>query len=381
MIYPSPELTEQELQIVGRICQIWDALHGQLPAQRRWVGILRQVMLARGIRGSNSIEGYDVELDEAAAAVAGEPPLDAETEAWRAVVGYRDAMTYVLSLADDKDFMYDESLIRSFHYMMLRYALDKGPGRWRPGSVYVVDETGKQVVYTGPDAVDVPELVHELVESLRAKDETPPMIRAAMAHLNLVMIHPFRDGNGRMGRCLQSLVLAREAAVPAPFVSIEEYLGANTEAYYKVLTEIGQGTWQPHRDARPWIRFVLTAHYQQAQQMVRRAEEAERRWNLLEAETRKLGLPDRTIPGLFNACLGFRLRNSDYREAADVSDTIASRDLARLVEADLLTPRGERRGRLYTATARLLELNRSILAERKPIEDPFKRSFGPTLGL
>lgn len=371
MIFRSPELTEQELQVIARIDRVRDALRHQLPEQKRWVGLLRRVMLARAIRGSNSIEGYNVSLDEAVAAVAGEPPLDAEDEAWKAVVGYRDAMTYVLQLADDSHFVYDENLIRGLHFMMMGYALDKSPGRWRPGSVFVLDEASREIVYTGPDAMAVPDLVHELVEYLRAEDRIPPMVKAAMAHLNLVMIHPFRDGNGRMARCLQTLVLAREGIVASPFVSIEEYLGANTEAYYAVLAEVGQGNWQPQRDARPWIRFVLTAHYQQAQTMVRRAEEAERRWALLTQEASRLKLPERSVPALFNASLRFRLRNADYREAAEVSDTIAGRDLGRLVEAGLLAARGERRGRLYVATPRLIALNDSIRAERKPVEDPF----------
>jgi Uncharacterized conserved protein len=381
MIFRSPELTEQELQIIARIDRVRDALRHQLPEQKRWVGLLRRVMLARAIRGSNSIEGYNVSLDEAVAAVAGEPPLDAEDEAWKAVVGYRDAMTYVLQLADDSHFVYDENLIRGLHFMMMGYALDKSPGRWRPGSVFVLDEASREIVYTGPDAMAVPDLVHGLVEYLRAEDRIPPMVKAAMAHLNLVMIHPFRDGNGRMARCLQTLVLAREGIVASPFVSIEEYLGANTEAYYAVLAEVGQGNWQPKRDARPWIRFVLTAHYQQAQTMVRRAEEAERRWALLTQEASRLKLPERSVPALFNASLRFRLRNADYREAAEVSDTIAGRDLGRLVEAGLLAARGERRGRLYVATPRLIAMNDSIRAERKPVEDPFTTPPRETFGL
>jgi Fic family protein len=381
MIFHSPELTDQELQIIARIDRVREALRDQLPEEHRWVGLLRRVMLARAIRGSNSIEGYNVTLDDAVAAVAGEPPLDAEKEAWRAVVGYRDAMTYVLQLADDTHFVYDENLIRGLHYMMLCYALDKSPGRWRPGSVFVVDEATHEIVYTGPDAIEVPYLVRRLVEELRAEDQVPPMVKAAMAHLNLVMIHPFRDGNGRMARCLQTLVLAREGIVSSPFASIEEYLGINTEAYYRVLAEVGQGTWQPERDARPWIRFVLTAHYRQAQTMVRRAEEAERRWDLLTQEAHKLMLPERSVPALFNASLRFRLRNADYREVAEVNDSTAGRDLGRLVEADLLAAKGERRGRFYVATPRLIALNDSIKAERKPVEDPFEMPLGETLGL
>jgi Fic family protein len=289
-------------------------------------------------------------------------------------------MTYVLQLADDAQFVYDENLIRGLHYMMLSYALDKSPGRWRPGSVFVMDEATHEVVYAGPDAIDVPDLVHQLIEDLRADDRVPAMVKAAMAHLNLVMIHPFRDGNGRMARCLQTLILAREGIVAPPFVSIEEYLGANTEAYYKVLAEIGQGSWQPERDARPWIRFVLTAHYRQAQTMVRRAEEAERRWTLLSQEARRLLLPERSVPALFNASLRFRLRNADYREVAEVNENIAGRDLGRLVEVGLLATRGERRGRYYVATPTLTALNDSIRVERKPVEDPFATTLAETPG-
>ena len=381
MLFNTPTLNEQELQVLARIDRIRDALHHQLPEQQRWVGLLRRVMLARAIQGSNSIEGYNVTLDDAVAAVAGEEPLDAEREAWVAVLGYRDAMTYVLQLADDTHFSYDETLIRSLHYMMLKYALDKSPGRWRPGSVYVFDERTRAVVYTGPDAIEVPGLMRELIEDLRRADLVPPMIRAAMAHLNLVMIHPFRDGNGRMARCLQTLVLAREGIISAPISSIEEYLGANTESYYQVLATVGAGSWQPHRDARPWIRFVLTAHYRQALTMVRRAEEAEQRWTILEEEAERVHLPERTIAALFNAAMGFRLRNAVYREVADVNESTAGRDLKTLVTVGLLEAKGERRGRFYVATPRLRALNESIRQAPRAIEDPFDLPLEPTLGL
>jgi Fic family protein len=129
-----------------------------------------------------------------------------------------------------------------------------------------------------------------------------------MAHLNLIMIHPFRDGNGRMARCVQTLVLARGGILTAPFVSIVEYLGAgtNTDDYYRVLGEVGAGSWNPDREARPWVRFVLTAHYRQAQTMVRRTEEARRRWEVITAEVRKRGsrsaprLPYSTLPWVFD---------------------------------------------------------------------------------
>ena len=228
MLFQTPELVPAELDVIQRIERVREGLRHQLPEHRRWVGLLRRITLARAIRGSNSIEGYDVTLGDAVAAVAGEEPIDADREAWLAIVGYRDAMTYVLQLADDPYFSLNEALVRSLHFMMLKDAIDKSPGRWRHGPVFVLDENTSEIVYTAPDAVEIPELMHKFVEAT-SEPGSPAIVRAAMAHLNLVMIHPFRDGNGRMARCMQTLVLARDGVVSPPFASIEEYLDAHNE--------------------------------------------------------------------------------------------------------------------------------------------------------
>src|ERR1035437_6738344 len=106
--------------------------------------------------------------------------------------------------------------------------------------------------------------MEELAESLQSDADDDPLVRGALAHLNLVMIHPFRDGNGRMARCLQTLVLARDQILEPEFSSIEEYLGGNTESYYQVLAQVGRGRWNPTGDTRPWVRYCLQAHYVQA---------------------------------------------------------------------------------------------------------------------
>jgi len=106
----------------------------------------------------------------------------------------------------------------------------------------------------------------------------------AVAHLNLVMIHPYSDGNGRMARALQTLVLARSGPTHPIFSSIEEYLERNTREYYDVLAEVGGGTWQPTRDTRPWIRFSLRAHYRQATTLRRRADYYHRLFDEVEVQ-------------------------------------------------------------------------------------------------
>ncbi len=379
MLFSDPALTPEDRAVIELIDDLQRSLKYAVQEPRRWFGLLRRVALARSIRGSNSIEGYHVTLDDAFAAVEAEEPLEATEGAWAAVSGYRDAMTFVLQLLDDDDWNYDENLLRSLHYMMISYDLSKRPGRWRRGDVFVVNEDLGETVYEGPPAELVPSLIRELIERVQEPaDASPVMVRAAMAHLNLVMIHPFKDGNGRMARCLQALILAREGVQAAPeFCSIEEYLGANEQRYYDVLAEVGHGAWHPERDASPWIRFCLTAHYRQAKTVLRRAREAQRFWALAEKEIESRGLPERMIAPLHHALSGFALRNSTYRGIVEgeISENLASRDLKALVDADLLQPHGEKRGRHYTPVQAMrdqhVSIKKSVRATVRVDEDPY----------
>ena len=376
MLFSTPPLDEHEQAVYARVDELRRALHGQVSEGQRWTGLLRRVTSARAIRGSNSIEGLDVTLDDAVAAVGGGDPLDAPEDVWAAIRGYRQAITFVLQLAGDPHFAYDTSLIKSLHYMVMQHDLTKGPGRWRPGSIYVRSERTQDVVYEGPDAIEVPGLMEELIDQLQEQDASvPAIIHGAMAHLNLAMIHPFRDGNGRMARVLQTLILAREGVLAPAFVSIEEYLGRNTDDYYAVLADVGGGMWQPRRNARPWIRFVLTAHYRQAQTLLRRANEAERRWDVLEQVARQQRLPERSVGALWDAALGFRVRNATYREFAELGIAAAGRDLKALSDAGLLVAQGQARGRYYVASDALSALEDSIRRDRSPIPDPFEQDI------
>lgn len=372
MLFALEHLPPEYFQVIELI----DALRTRLAyatsdSRRRWTGLLRRSTFARNIRGSNSIEGYNVTLADAVAAVDGEEPLDAEKETWLAITGYRAALSHVLQLADDPYFAHNEGTIRALHYMMVAHDVSRHPGRWRPGAIYVKHEPTAETVYVGPDADLVPALMRELIESLNAKSDLPVMVRAALAHLNLVMIHPFSDGNGRMGRALQTLVLARERIVDPYFSSIEEYLGEHTPQYYGVLAETGKGAWHPENDPLPFVKFCLRAHFQQAEALLRRNEQLAAMWNLLEKELEARKLTERMIFALSDAAYGFRVTNSTYRALAEVSNEVASKDLRALVGSDLLVPRGEKRGRHYVAGERLQEARektRTPVSENDPFE-------------
>jgi Fic family protein len=211
----------------------------------------------------------------------------------------------------------------------------------------------------------------EFAESLREDTDVDPLVRAAMAHLNLVMIHPFRDGNGRMARAIQTLVLSREAITEPAFSSIEEWLGENTEDYYRALVLTGCGSWKPRADAHLWVSFNLRAHHMQAQTIARRVDEASAIWSELDDLTASHTLPERVTNLLYDAVLGYRLRRSTYVKTTGIEVRTASRDLASLVEVGLLLPRGETRGRFYVAGEMLADLRRRCQERRRPLIDPY----------
>ncbi|MGB7982036.1 MAG: Fic family protein [Candidatus Nanopelagicales bacterium] len=194
-LFGTPEVDLEDAAVIDDIRGMRVALADVLRVPRRWSGGLRRTTQARAIRGSNTIEGYRVSAEDAVAAVDEEPPVSADERTWVEIIGYRRVLTYILRMAPEPGFAVDSQLLRSLHFMLLDVSTEQGE----------------------------------------------PMVDAAMAHLNLVMIHPFRDGNGRMARALQTLVMARDQVLEPTYSGVEEWLAANTEDYYRVLALTGGG--------------------------------------------------------------------------------------------------------------------------------------------
>jgi hypothetical protein len=91
---------------------------------------------------------------------------------------------------------------------------------------------------------------------------------------------------------------------------------------------------------------------------------------MMEDTLHRSRLPDRLALALNDAAMGLKVRNPTYRSAADISDQVAGKDLKLAVDASLLIPKGERRGRYYLASPTLLEM-RNAVREPKEVPDPF----------
>lgn len=372
MIIATPALAPEDHAVLALIAEHKEQLqYTVLQSPNRWTGSLRRNAFARALQGSNSIEGINATLSDAAAIVDDEKPETVEDETYKALIGYRNALTYILQTHDDPYFELNAQVIKSLHFMMLSYDLAKMPGQWRPGPIMVVREPDGDVVYESPDAGLVPGLMAELVAAIMQDSASDPIVRGAMAHLNLAMIHPFKDGNGRMARALQTLVMARDGVLSPVFCSIEEWLGRNTEAYYAILAQVGQGLWRPNANALPWVRFCLRAHYQQAATLVQRSRAMSRAADEIAQIAKRFALLERMEMSLVDATFGFKIRAGRYQQENKVSDVVASRDLRRLCEVGLLEPVGEKRGRYYIAAKALQDVYARARTHDVRAADPY----------
>lgn len=375
-LFRTPDLDLEDQRVISEVNDLRESLADLLRAPQRWNGLLRRTSTARAIQGSNTIEGYTVSDQDAVAAVDDEPPLSADQATWAEIIAYRRVLTYVLNVATETGFVIDETVLRSMHFMLLEHDLSKSPGRYRTKEIFIRDDRRDVTVYAGPDGDQVPHLMRALSQALSAPSTDDPLVRGAMAHLNLVMIHPFRDGNGRMARALQTMVLAQDAVIEPTFSSIEEWLGNSTQDYYDVLAATGRGSWQPRNEATLWVKFNLRAHHMQAQTVRRRFDEAEEQWRRIEELLAAHTLNERVGAALFDALLGLRVTRPSYMKLTGLDERTATRDLVSSAGLGLLEARGERRGRHYVAGEPLREVQQQLRAARVALQDPYPTLMG-----
>lgn len=339
-------------------------LGDQTGSAGRWLGTLRRQMRASTAESSIEIEGYRVPHEEALALASGDEQPDPGDDDRMALSCYARAMDHVGVMADDPVFRWLDRVVLDLHFDACSFQRDKDAGRYRRHGIEVTGPSGGPPAYRGPPPDEVPGLMSEVVDWLEHGDlGAHVVVRAAMAHLHVVSVHPFRDGNGRISRIVQSLLLARDGLLAPELGSIEEYLGSNTEAYYATLQKVQGGSYQPARDASPWVRFSVQAHLDQAKRRLQQVAEAAARWSLLEELVERRNWPDRLVIALEQS-LSQGVDRASYAAEADVSAPTASNDIRRLLDAGLVAQHGRGRTTRYVASETLRDAVRRRLGER-----------------
>jgi Fic family protein len=355
-IYPTPPKSEVLLKRLDELDELRRYLAQHLgDSAEPWTGALRRLAAAEAAVGSTSIEGYGASLEDTVEILAGRHPSTTSDETQRIIAAYAQAMDRVAVLADDRRFEWSPQTIYELHFLVCHPQREASPGRLREGAVIVTRGLGRDP-YRPPLSSEVPTLVSELTAWLGSGDlARHPVVRGAMAHLNLVSIHPFRDGNGRVARIVQSLVLAKEGLLRPELVSIEPYLGRHTREYYAALEEVQGPSFDPHRDASAWVEFCIEAHVFEAAERRRWVDTAFARHTFCERLARAQGYGDRFVLALDHALLGLPITNADYRTEADVASPTAVQDLQRLRRDGWLDQEGGGRSVRYVAGRKLQE--------------------------
>ena len=221
---------------------------------------LRQVAMIQSTESSNRIEGITVlpERLEPLVTRKARPRDRSEQE----VAGYRDVLADIH--ANHARMTISTKLILDWHRSIYHYTGQKG-GAWKTADNAILETRadGKQVVrYRPVSAVGTPQFMDRLVdlfnESLH-EGKTDPLLLVASFVLDFECIHPFTDGNGRLGRLLTLLLLYQAGYEAGRYISLERIVEESKETYYDALYKSSQGWHKAEHDLRPWWEYFLGA--------------------------------------------------------------------------------------------------------------------------
>lgn len=205
---------------------------------------------------SNEIEGTVTTFEEVMGENVGIVAPVVRRDDIQEVSNYHKAMNYGLDeIKNGRPF--SVSLIKSLHALLLRGARGehKTPGAWRTVQVHIgkPGSAPAEASYVPPDPLFIEEFI-ENWELFARREDLHPIIQTAVLHAQFELIHPFLDGNGRMGRLLITLFLASKSILHTPCFYVSAYLQRHRGAYYDSLAKISKND-----DWNTWISFFLNA--------------------------------------------------------------------------------------------------------------------------
>jgi Fic family protein len=265
----------------------------------------------------------------------------------REVHNYVRALEF--GLARLKELPVSLRLIRETHGILLEgvRGQEQQPGEFRGIQNYVGrrDQPIDQARFIPPPMAEMSKALDDFEKYLHAPSDLPFLIQLALVHYQFEAIHPFRDGNGRIGRLMIPLLLCERAHLPTPLLYLSGYFERHVQAYADLLLSVSQkGAWAD------WINFFLTAVLDQSRDAIARcfrllALREEYRARLQKARASALVL--RLVDQLFANPATNVVR---ARKQLLVTHRSAQLNIEKLVKAGILREyTGRRRNRIYLA--------------------------------
>ncbi len=295
-------------------------------------GLMSRVFLRREAVQSSRIEGTEASLSDLVLFELDQPKDDHHNDV-REVFNYVRALDHVL--APDRRLPLSLSLLREAHGILLtgvcgEYAT---PGEFRTSQNWI-GPPGTAIdnaTYVPPPPGRLWECLDQLEKFLHAASDLPPLLAIAAVHYQFEAIHPFIDGNGRVGRLLVMILLIEWNLLPAPLLDLSAYIEPRRDQYYEGLLRVSiAGDWTG------WFDFFLIAVEQQARDALARARTLLALRSQMRDEVatvKSSGLPAKLVDALFDVPAMTIPRAKDLLE---VTHRAATQHVERLVALGML---------------------------------------------
>ncbi len=306
--------------------------------------------------GSSVIEGVQVSMTEMMQyGTAAGVKKSRENEDLKQAENYKTALGNALTKLGDGITL---DLIKGIHHDLVDGVRgDKGSGELRDKQNWV-GPPGAGIMYASyvpPPPEYVPESMEGLERYLIVSGGAPELIKAALAHYQFEAIHPFNDGNGRVGRILILLSLIRGGLLERPILNLSGYFEANRYEYYERLRAISlRGEWQA------WIRYFLEGVKRQSEVGLAMFRTAKAIRDEYYAVMREARTPDDVFRALDYLFVNPYVSKNNLVKRAGFNYSAANRAVQRMVNAGILSPVGDRKRDVIYRADKLADLFEGI---------------------
>lgn len=288
----------------------------------------------------------------------------------REVVNLYKVMDFIRDIASKKDVAINEDIIRQIHAFVVRDIPEQGtPGTYRLGQNVVAGEATGQHIFVPPKPTDVVPLVRDLGTWLSQRPlAIHPVIAAGIAHLELVAIHPFDDGNGRTARALADLILDRYGYDLRYLFSWVAQMGIDMGAYHQVLRQVLGTEYGAKVDPTAWLEYfagsVVKSLAEKRSEILRVREAFIEAYNL----GTDMGLSKDQVEAIMFAGTYDSVTTGQYMEATGLSRSTVVKRLSELVAAGIMTVDGKGRSVRYSLDKAFISKRRKVNGVQPKLE-------------